>query len=166
MKNKNPRIGSTFESFLDEEGILDDCTSAARTRPATHPGEILAGELEETGVSPTELARQIDVPPNRISQIINGKRSITGDTALRLGHWFGTSPTFWLNLQAAYDLRAAAAMTDEELEAIIVADEALENRRYFGLNAEQWKVFQTTLNAPLRSLPRLKELMRKRGIFN
>ncbi|NOU21185.1 MAG: HigA family addiction module antidote protein [Methyloglobulus sp.] len=77
------------------------------TRPSIHPGEILAGELEEIEVSPTELARQIDVPPNRISQIINGKRRITGDTALRLGHWFGTSPGFWLNLQVSYDLRLA-----------------------------------------------------------
>jgi addiction module HigA family antidote len=77
------------------------------TRPAIHAGEILAGELEEIGVLPTELARQIDVPPSRISQIINGKRSITGDTALRLAHWFGTSPKFWLDLQIAYDLRIA-----------------------------------------------------------
>ena len=77
------------------------------TRPAIHPGEILAEELEGISISPTELARQIDVPPNRISQIINGKRSITGDTALRLSHWFGTSPEFWLNLQVSYDLRLA-----------------------------------------------------------
>lgn len=76
-------------------------------RPPIHPGEILAEELEEIGVSPTELSRQLAVPPNRISQIIQGKRSITGDTALRLGHWFGTSPQFWLNLQTAYDLRLA-----------------------------------------------------------
>src|SRR5215471_10021631 len=76
-------------------------------RPAIHPGEVLAEELEELGVSPTELSRQLCVPPNRITQIIQGKRSITGDTALRLGHWFGTSPQFWLNLQAAYDLRVA-----------------------------------------------------------
>ena len=76
-------------------------------RPPIHPGEILSDELHEVGVLPAELARQIDVPPNRISQIINGKRSITGDTALRLGHWFGTSAQFWLNLQASYDLRLA-----------------------------------------------------------
>jgi addiction module HigA family antidote len=63
-------------------------------RTPIHPGEILADELEELGVSPTELSRQIRVPANRISQIINGKRSITGDTALRLAHWFGTSPQF------------------------------------------------------------------------
>ena len=63
-------------------------------RTPIHPGEVLADELEELGVSPTELSRQIRVPANRISQIINGKRSITGDTALRLAHWFGTSPQF------------------------------------------------------------------------
>jgi addiction module HigA family antidote len=57
------------------------------TRPAIHPGEILADELEEIGVSPTELARQLAVPANRITQIVQGKRAITGDTALRLGHW-------------------------------------------------------------------------------
>jgi antitoxin HigA-1 len=77
-------------------------------RPAIHPGEILRDELEELDISPTELARQIDVPANRISRIIGGRRSITGDTALRLGHWFGNSPEFWLNLQSAYDLRVAA----------------------------------------------------------
>ena len=77
-------------------------------RPAIHPGEILRDELKELGITPTELARQIAVPPNRISQIIAGRRSITGDTALRLGHWFGNSPEFWLNLQSAYDLRVAA----------------------------------------------------------
>ncbi|MBO0711734.1 MAG: HigA family addiction module antidote protein [Acetobacteraceae bacterium] len=72
-----------------------------------HPGDILKDELDELGVTPTEFARQIDVPPNRISQILSGKRSITGDTALRLGHWFGTDPQFWLNLQAQYDLVVA-----------------------------------------------------------
>ena len=77
-------------------------------RSAIHPGEVLGSELEELGVTPTELARQIAVPPNRISQIIGGRRAITGDTALRLGHWFGSSPEFWLNLQSAYDLRIAA----------------------------------------------------------
>lgn len=77
-------------------------------RPAIHPGEILADELSELQITPTELARQIAVPANRISQIVQGKRAITGDTALRLGHWFQTSPQFWLNLQSAYDLRVAS----------------------------------------------------------
>ena len=76
-------------------------------RPAVHPGEILADELRELGVTPSALARDIAVPPNRLSQIIRGRRDITGDTALRLGHWFGTSARFWLNLQAAHDIRLA-----------------------------------------------------------
>jgi len=59
---------------------------------AVHPGEILKDELGELGVTPTEFARQIDVQPNRVSQIIAGKRAVTGDTALRFGHWFGTDP--------------------------------------------------------------------------
>ncbi len=74
---------------------------------AVHPGEILKDELDGLDVSPTEFARQIDVPPNRISQIIAGKRAVTGDTALRFGHWFGTEPQFWLNLQSAYEIRVA-----------------------------------------------------------
>jgi antitoxin HigA-1 len=72
-----------------------------------HPGLILQDELEALNVTLTEFARQIDVPPNRVSQIIAGKRSITGDTALRFGHWFGIDPQFWLNLQAQYDLAVA-----------------------------------------------------------
>lgn len=72
-----------------------------------HPGEILRDELAELGVSPTTFARQIGVPPNRVGQIIAGKRSVTGDSALRLGHWFGVEPQFWLNLQAQFDLAAA-----------------------------------------------------------
>ena len=87
-------------------------------RPAIHPGEILAEELEELGVTPTDLARQIEVPPNRISQIIHGKRSITGDTALRLGHWFGTSVQFWLNLQMSYDLKIAAQTAGRKIERL------------------------------------------------
>ena len=71
---------------------------------AVHPGEVLKGELEELGIAPTEFARQIAVPPNRVSQIVAGKRSVTGVTALRFGHWFGADPQFWRNLQAQYDL--------------------------------------------------------------
>ena len=82
---------------------------------AVHPGVVLKDELAEVGVSPTELARRIDVPPNRTIQIIAGKRSITADTALRFGHWFGVEPQFWLNLQTQYDL----AIADREVgEAI------------------------------------------------
>ena len=74
---------------------------------AIHPGEHLAEELEALGMSAAELARQLKVPTNRITAIINGQRAITGDTALRLGHFFGTSPEFWLNLQSLYELRLA-----------------------------------------------------------
>src|SRR6185369_12078449 len=74
---------------------------------AIHPGEHLAEELEELGMSAAELARQLKVPTNRVTGILNGQRAITGDTALRLGHFFGTSPEFWLNLQSLYELRLA-----------------------------------------------------------
>jgi addiction module HigA family antidote len=76
-------------------------------RRAVHPGAVLGDELLELGITPTEFARQINVPANRISQILAGKRIITGDTALRFGHWLGTDPQFWLNLQAQFDLAIA-----------------------------------------------------------
>ena len=76
-------------------------------RTAIHPGEHLAEQLEELGMSAAELARQLRVPTNRITAILNGQRAVTGDTALRLGHFFGTSPEFWLNLQKLYELSLA-----------------------------------------------------------
>ena len=85
---------------------------------AVHPGRILKDELAELGVTPTEFARQIDVPANRISQIINGKRSISGDTALRFGHWFGGEPEFWLNLQAHFDLVCAEKETGNAIRRL------------------------------------------------
>ena len=90
------------------------------TRPAIHPGEILADELAEAEVTPTALARAIGVPPNRVTEIIHGRRGITGDTALRLGHWFGTSPQFWLNLQGAYDLRVASERAGDDISRLPV----------------------------------------------
>lgn len=77
------------------------------TRTAIHPGEHLAEQLEELGMSAAELARQLKVPTNRITHIINGERAVTGDTALRLAHFFGTNDEFWLNLQKLYELRLA-----------------------------------------------------------
>ena len=74
---------------------------------AVHPGEVLKDELDELGVTPTELARQIDVPPNRVSQIIAGKRAVTADTDLRLCRFFGLSNGYWLRAQAAYDTEVA-----------------------------------------------------------
>lgn len=76
------------------------------TRTPIHPGEILADELKELGLSAAELGRLIEVPANRVSQIVAGKRNITADTALRLGHYFGTSPGLWMNLQQTYEQEA------------------------------------------------------------
>src|SRR3954469_15242767 len=89
-------------------------TLVART--PIHPGEQLAEELRELGISAAELARQIEVPVNRITGIISGQRGITADTALRLGHWFGTSAEFWLNLQKIYELRAARSRIGDVIE--------------------------------------------------
>ena len=76
-------------------------------REPIHPGETLREDLDALGMSAAELARRIEVPVNRITEILNGRRSITGDTALRLGRFFGTSGEFWLNLQKLYELRLA-----------------------------------------------------------
>lgn len=85
---------------------------------AVHPGQVLKDELDGLGITPTEFSRQIEVPPNRVSQIIAGKRSITGDTALRFGHWFETDPQFWLNLQAQFDLALAEAEFGETVRTL------------------------------------------------
>ena len=85
---------------------------------AIHPGEHLAEELDALGMSAAELGRRIDVPTNRVTGILNGQRAITGDTALRLAHFFGTSPEFWLNLQALYELRLAEAKTGKAIRKL------------------------------------------------
>jgi len=87
-------------------------------RSAIHPGEHLAEQLEELGMSAAELARQLGVPTNRITAILHGQRAITGDSALRLGHFFGNSPQFWLNLQALYDLRLAEIKAGDEIKSL------------------------------------------------
>jgi antitoxin HigA-1 len=108
-------------------------------RPPIHPGEILADELQEMGVTPTELSRQIDVPANRITQIIHGRRGITGDTALRLGHWFGMSAQFWLNLQSAYDIRVAQEKAGREIAKLPVRrDTGISSRRIRKDRAVAW----------------------------
>jgi len=85
---------------------------------AIHPGEHLAEELEALDLSAAELARKMKVPTNRVTQILNGTRSITGDTALRLAHFFGTSAQFWLNLQSLYDLRLAEEKAGKSIKAL------------------------------------------------
>jgi len=88
------------------------------TVTAIHPGEHLAEELKELGMSAAELARKLDVPTNRITGILNGQRAITGDTALRLAHFLGTSAKFWLNLQSLYELRIAQKKAGRSIEAL------------------------------------------------
>jgi addiction module HigA family antidote len=85
---------------------------------AIHPGEQLQEELEALSMSAAELARQIEVPANRISQILKGERDISADTALRLGHFFGTSAQFWLNLQSLYDLRIVENQNGRAIKAL------------------------------------------------
>src|SRR5438094_236789 len=87
-------------------------------RAVIHPGEHLAEQLEELEMSAAELARQIKVPTNRVTQILKGERAITGDTALRLGHFFGTSAEFWLNLQKTYELRVAEQKAGRSIKAL------------------------------------------------
>jgi len=87
-------------------------------RTPIHPGEHLAEELREVGITAAELSRQIDVPVNRITGIIHGQRGITADTALRLGHWFGTTPQFWMNLQQLYELRLAESEVGAKIAAL------------------------------------------------
>ena len=82
-----------------------------------HPGEILKEEfLDPMGLSQREFARTIDVPANRVNQIVNGKRAITGDTAIRFGLALGTSPEMWLRLQSRYELEKAQDESDPDLD--------------------------------------------------
>jgi antitoxin HigA-1 len=85
-------------------------------RSLMHPGEHLAEQIEELGMSAAQLARQLKVPTNRVTEILRGRRSINGDTALRLGHFFGTSPEFWMNLQKLYDLRLAESKSGQTIK--------------------------------------------------
>ncbi|MFH0788981.1 MAG: HigA family addiction module antitoxin [Pseudomonadota bacterium] len=87
-------------------------------RSAIHPGEHLAEQLQALDMSAAELARRLKVPTNRITEILNGQRSVTGDTALRLGHFFGTSPEFWLNLQKIFELRLAEQKSGETIRTL------------------------------------------------
>ena len=85
---------------------------------AIHPGEHLAEELKELNMSAAALARKLEVLTNRITEILNGRRAITGDTALRLAHFFGTSAEFWLNLQKLYELRLAEKKASKTIKAL------------------------------------------------
>ena len=86
--------------------------------PAIHPGKHVAEELKELNMSAAALARNLKVPTNRITEILNGRRNITADTALRLGHFFGTSAEFWLNLQKIYELRLVEKKLSKEIRTL------------------------------------------------
>ena len=85
---------------------------------AIHPGEHLAEELDALDMSAAELARRLKVPTNRVTAILNGQRAISGDTALRLGHFFGTTPQFWLNLQSLYEIRLAEEKSGKAIKKL------------------------------------------------
>ena len=91
-------------------------------RDPIHPGKTLREDLDALGMSPAELARRIEVPVNRITEILGGRRSVTGDTALRLGRFFGTSGEFWLNLQKLYELRRAEQRSGAEIARLPTLD--------------------------------------------
>lgn len=90
---------------------------AKRKLPAIHPGEHLRDELEELGLSARAFAKALDIPVNRVTQILNGQRGVTADTALRLARYFGTSAEFWMNLQQIYELRLAEQEAGREIAA-------------------------------------------------
>ncbi len=87
-------------------------------RTPIHPGEFLGEELRELGVGAAALARDLHIPTNRVTAILNGQRGVTADTALRLGHWFGTSAELWLNLQKSYELRLAEQTSGAEIKRL------------------------------------------------
>ena len=99
-------------------------------REPIHPGETLREDLDALGMSAAELARRIEVPVNRITQILNGRRAVTGDTALHLGHFFGTSGEFWLNLQKLYELRLAERENGAAIARLPTLDAVGLRQRY------------------------------------
>lgn len=97
-------------------------------RTPIHPGEVLAEELEEIGLTAKRLADLIEVPPNRLYQLLSGKRSVTADTALRLAQYFGMSADFWMNLQSAYELDLARQQSGKAIQRIPKRSETPESR--------------------------------------
>ena len=104
-------------------------------RSAIHPGEHLAEQMQELEMSAAELGRQLGVPTNRITAILNCQRAITGDTALRWGHFFGVSPQFWLNLQAVYELRIAEQQAGKAISSLPTLASWAGNARLFPAHA-------------------------------
>ena len=104
----------------------------ADVRRTEHPGEVLKKRLSASGFSAAALSRWLNVPTNRVTSIINGERSITGDTALRLAHFFRTPPDFWLTLQAEYELYKAMKEKGEEITALPTLDSVTEKLERVG----------------------------------
>ena len=88
-----------------------------RRLPPIHPGEILKETLDDLGISMNRLAQAVRVPTNRISGIVAGQRGISGETALRLARYFGTTPDYWIHMQAQYDLEAARDRWDARIRS-------------------------------------------------
>ncbi len=110
-------VGKMVMRWMLKSWTTTEVQEMARVLEPIHPGEILREEfLKPMGISINRLARDIVVPPGRISEIVNGKRGITADTALRLARFFGTSPEVWLGLQADYELRVAKQTSGKEIE--------------------------------------------------
>jgi addiction module HigA family antidote len=105
----------------------------AMPRAPIHPGTFLADELEALDMSPTNLAHAQHVPPNRIYQILSGKRAMTADTALRLGQWLGTSAEMWMNLQKLYELRLAEQQAGEEIKRTVVQRQPAPHEQATGM---------------------------------
>ena len=99
--------------------LKSSITIEAVILPAMHPGEFLAEELAEIGVSVAALSRALDVPQSRMAEVVAGKRAVTADTALRLAAYFGTSARLWLNLQAAYDLATTQAKEGDHIASVV-----------------------------------------------
>lgn len=99
------------------ERISEEVLREERVRPPVHPGQVLESEfLEPLGMSAYQLAKAIGVMPPRVYEVARGERSVSADTALRLGRYFGTGPEFWINLQSHYDLEVARERAGEEIE--------------------------------------------------
>ena len=108
--------------------ITESKGESTMARTPIHPGEILADELEEIGLSAKKLADVIEVPPNRLYQVLAGKRNVTADTALRLAQYFGMSADFWMNLQSSYELDLARQQFGKAIQRIPKRSETAEPR--------------------------------------
>ena len=128
-RDKRTREFATGKRIKAFSGIETITRGNSYAGNSIHPGEHLAEELEILNMSAAELARELKVPTNRITGILNGHRAITGDTALRFGHFFGTSAEFWLNLQSLYELRLAEKKAWKSIKVLPTLKERAQTHR-------------------------------------